>query len=217
MHRVEFARSFAMSRFETRHAEFEAFVKETARQMPPCYRDPQFPRTPDHPVICVSVDDAESYVEWLSAKTGAVYRLPSEAEWEYAVRGQADGAAASVYSFGNDAAQLCANANTRVEFCNDGYPNTAPVGSFPPNAFGLFDMHGNVWEFMADCVTTSYDGAPADGATVREGDCGKRIMRGGGWYNASTGHHRSANRGWLGVQMRDPMTGFRVVREIAGK
>ena len=127
------------------------------------------------PVINVSWDEAKDYVEWLSSETGATYRLPSEAEWEYAARA----GTANKYSWGNE---IGANrANCQNDHCGDQWKRTAPVGSFPPNGFGLYDMHGNVWEWVEDCWNGSYAGAPADGDAWRSGDCAKRVLRGGSW------------------------------------
>lgn len=214
LHKVTFARPFAIGKFEVTLAQFSAFAADTSRAMEPCFHDSGFPRDPRHPASCLTVDDAEAYAAWLSRRTGHTYRLPSEAEWEYAVRGPDKSSAATVYSFGDDRAGLCMGANTRLDGCDDGFAGTAPAGSFPPNAFGLHDLHGNVWEFTADCVTDSYAGAPSDGAISKVGDCSKRIIRGAGWYNSSSGHFRSANRGWLGIKMMDVMTGFRLVRTL---
>jgi formylglycine-generating enzyme required for sulfatase activity len=213
-HEVTFAKPFAIGKFEVTHGEFAAFVTDTARTMAPCFWDSGFPRGPDHPAACLAVGDAEEYLAWLSRRTGHRYRLPSEAEWEYAVRGGAALGDYRVYSFGDGKAGLCTAANTRVEGCDDGFAGTAPKGSFPANGFGLHDMHGNVWEYIADCVTETYVGAPANGAAWSAGDCTRRIIRGGGYWNQSAGHFRSANRGWLGLKMMDVMTGFRVVREV---
>jgi formylglycine-generating enzyme required for sulfatase activity len=96
---------------------------------------------------------------------------------------------------------------------DDGFPATAPVGSFSPNSFGLYDMHGNVWEMTEDCLTTNYDNAPDNGRASVGGDCTKMVIRGGGWSNRA-GHLRTANRGWIGRELRDVLTGFRVARSL---
>ena len=103
------------------------------------------------------------------------------------------------------------NGESGEKACDDGYSETSPVGSYGPSDFGLYDMHGNVWEMTEDCLTADYSGAPDDGSKVSQGDCTKMIIRGGGWVNRS-GHLRSANRGWIGRNLRDVLTGLRVVR-----
>lgn len=145
--------------------------------------------------------------------TGHHYRLPSEGEWEYAARAATAPGAYPRFYFGDDEKQICANGNTSVKSCEDGFANTAPAGSFPANAFGLHDTMGNVWEFTEECPTPNYEGAPSEGAIRQGGDCSKRIIRGAGWINWQIHHLRTANRGWLGPEMYDVMTGFRVVRD----
>ncbi|TDU28152.1 formylglycine-generating enzyme required for sulfatase activity [Panacagrimonas perspica] len=176
-----------------------------------------------HPVINVTWVDAQQYVAWLSRKTGQSYRLPTEAEWEYAARA----GTTSSFPWGESLAATCdyANAfdisghNERPNwfwsvFCVDGYAYTAPVGSFPPNPWGLYDMQGNVWEWTQDCWHSDYTGAPTDGsAWISGGECEKRVNRGGGWGN----HPRT-----LRVAKRDADSatgygdafGFRVVRDL---
>ena len=126
-------------------------------------------------MINVSWEDAQSYVTWLSRETGESYRLPSESEWEYAARA----GTATKYSWGNEIGVNRANCDG----CGSRWDNqrTAPVGSFAPNGFGLYDMHGNVWEWVEDCWNGSYAGAPSDGGAWRSGDCAKRVLRGGSW------------------------------------
>ena len=116
--------------------------------------------------------------------------------------------------FGEDPKAICVNANTSVKDCDDGFANTAPVGSFPANAFGLHDTIGNVWEFTEDCPTPNYEGAPTDGSVWNVGDYSKRVIRGAGWINFLTDHLRVSNRGWLAPKMSDVMTGLRVARTM---
>ena len=141
----------------------------------------------NQPVINVSWDDVRAFIFWISMKTGEVYRLPTEAEWEYAVRA----GSRTKYSWGNSIGRNRANCDGCGSLW-DGY-RTAPVGSFPANAWGLHDMHGNVWEWVQDCWNDSYEGAPTDGRAWRNGECGRRVLRGGSWYN-SAGLLRSADR-----------------------
>ena len=185
---------------------------------------------PDHegwgrgrrPVINVSWPEARSYAEWLSRETGEAYRLPSEAEWEYVARagtetarhwGETD-AAQCRYANGADATALQEYPDWVTASCSDGYSETAPVGSFPPNPFGLYDALGNVWEWTLDCWNERYSGAPADGSAWESGDCEDRVSRGGSWMNVA-GRVRSASRARNPAEdFRSEAGGFRVVRII---
>ena len=141
----------------------------------------------NQPVIRVSWDDAQTFIAWLNARTGRNYRLPSEAEWEYAARA----GSSTKYHFGNSESQLCLYANHadtstdydwRNKSCYDGVgKRTAAVGHYQPNAFGLYDMHGNVWEWVQDCYNDSYVSAPVDGRAWELDDCDWRVIRGGSW------------------------------------
>ena len=136
----------------------------------------------DRLVVNVSWDDAQSLISWLNRKKGANYRLPTEAKWEYAARA----GSTTKYSWGNDIGDNRANCGSD---CADSYPSTAttPVGSFPANAWGLHDMHGNVGEWVQDCWNESYEGAPTDGSAWESGDCDYRVVRGGSWGNSAGG------------------------------
>jgi len=145
----------------------------------------------DRPVINVTWYDAKQYVSWLSSKTGLPYRLLSESEWEYVAR-SGNG---TKYSYGNGESALCtygngadrsSNFGWKNASCDDGYgQRTAPVGRFSANGFGLYDVHGNVWEWVEDCGFNNYTGAPADGsAWTAGGKCSQRILRGGSWDDA---------------------------------
>ena len=148
------------------------------------YENPGFAVNGSYPAVCISYSDIDAYLQWLSAKTGRHYRLPSESEWEYAARAGTQ----TAYSFGDDVLQLCANANFSDASapmgqgyvgCSDGSPTTAsPVGTYKPNPWGLYDMHGNVTEPVADCVNPNYEGAPSDGSAWRTGDCSDHVKRG---------------------------------------
>ncbi len=173
------------------------------------------------PVINVSFNDiTQQYLPWLSRKTGFTYRLPTEAEWEFAARGGASAAASQAYSFGDDAELLCAYGNsadlstktTDADWaginCSDGFVTTAPVGSLKPNALGLFDMHGNVWEWTADCWQPQYSAKP-----MKPGeDCKSRVMRGGSWASDAKAL-RTAVRGWEKQDKSKNSIGFRVARQ----
>ena len=160
----------------------------------------------NRPVIGVSWDDAWSFIRWLNGRTGGNYRLPTEAEWEYAARA----GSTTLYSWGDDIGS--SRANCRNDDCGDSYEYTAPVGSFPANAWGLHDMHGNVWEWVQDCWNDSYDGAPSDGSAWESGDCGRRVIRGGSWSSNSR-LLRSATRSWLGRAYRNINIGFRLAQD----
>ena len=184
---------------------------------------PGFPQTGRDPVVCVSWDDAQAYVAWLSAKTGHVYRLPTEAEWEYAAR-----AGTTTARYGSDnPAEFCRYSNVGdLDYseqhpgdsevnraCRDGYAFTSPVGSFPPNQFGLYDMLGNVMDWTEDCWNANYSGAPTDGTAWHSGDCGRRVVRGGSW-DASLSVVRSASRRGIPTFIRNTTFGFRVARTL---
>ena len=161
----------------------------------------------ERPVIHVTWDDAQAYVGWLSDEMGTTYRLPSEAEWEYAARAGTE----TVYSWGEERSRGRANCDgCRCVHCGD---KTAPVGSFPPNPFGLHDMHGNVLEWVQDCWYDSYREAPVDGTARETGQCSARVARGGSW-----GHKpksvRAATRWGIHVTRDYSGLGFRVARTI---
>jgi formylglycine-generating enzyme required for sulfatase activity len=160
-------------------------------------------------VINVNWDDAQQYVAWLSRRTGKSYRLLSAAEWEYAARAGSDKA----YSWGDEIGKGNANCNG----CGSqwDFKQTAPVGSFAANAFGLHDMHGNVFEWTQDCNHLNYSGAPEDGsAWITGGDCAGRVVRGGSWY-LTPEYLRSAARGWFITNDRSLFLGFRVGRTLS--
>ncbi len=158
-------------------------------------------------MINVSWDDAESYVRWLSARTGHRYGLLSESEWEYVARAGTD----TRYSWGNEIGRNRSNCDG----CGSRWDNdeTAPVGSFSANGWGVHDMHGNVWEWVEDCWNDSYVGAPTDGSEWESGACGYRVLRGGSWYG-EPGDLRSANRSGFTTVLRDGSFGFRVIRRF---
>ncbi len=160
----------------------------------------------NRPVINVSWDDVQSYIDWLNEKTGGNFRLPTEAEWEYAARA----GTTTRFSWGNDIGSNQANCFNAD--CGDSWDTTAPVGSFPANAWGLHDMHGNVLEWVQDCWNDSYKGAPKDGSAWTSGDCGQRVLRGGSWsYTARA--LRSAARYWDDRSYRGDTIGFRLAQD----
>ena len=159
------------------------------------------------PVINVSWDDAQLYVKWLSWKTGKGYRLLSESEWEYVARA----GTRTRYWWGDEIGRNRANCDR----CGSRWNNkqTAPVGSFSANAFGLYDVHGNVWEWVEDCGNDSYDGAPEDGSAWVSEDCIQRVLRGGSWFNRPR-NLRSAFRFGNATGDRYGYAGFRVARTL---
>ena len=182
------------------------------------WRDPGYSVGDDHPVVCVSWNDAQAFVVWLTEQTGESYRLPSEAEWEYAVRA----GSTKKYHFGNSKSQLCRYANHadsstdysgRNKSCSDGVgKRTAVVGHYQPNTFGLYDMHGNAWELVQDCWNENYRGAPSNGRAWTSGDCSRHVLRGGSWGHAPE-HLRSAARGRSTRSFRDDAVGFRLAQD----
>lgn len=205
-HKVVIARPFAVGRFEVTFDEWDACVAadgcKGANAEPGVAADAGWGRG-RRPVINVSWRDAHDYAAWLSAKTGKRYRLLSEAEWEYVARA----GARSPFAEGDQLAPGAAN------FKGGGANATVPVGSYASNRFGVNDMAGNVWEWVEDCFTTSYDTAPGDGAANTAGDCGRRMLRGGAW-NTPERFLRSAARGRNKVDFRDNDFGFRVARDL---
>ncbi len=220
VHRVRIGRAFAVGVNEVTFAEWDACVSGGG-----CggYRpnDEGWGRG-NRPVMNVSWRDAQGYVDWLSEETGEAYRLPSESEWEYAVRG---GTEMARY-WGKSASKQCRYANgadreakkrysvwTWAVSCNDGQVHTSQVGGYKKNKYGLHDVLGNVWEWVEDCWNGSYRGAPADGSAWESGNCGWRVLRGGSWLSGPGGL-RSANRdrGDTGDRISD--VGFRVVRTL---
>ena len=169
------------------------------------WRNPGYPVQDEQPVVCVSWNDAEAFIKWLNNKTGGNYRLPTEAEWEYAARAGSK----TKYSWGNDIGSNRANCDN--DDCGDRWEYTAPVGSFLANAWGLHDMHGNVWEWVQDCWNDSYEGAPTDGSSWTSGDCSQRVIRGGSWYYNAR-NLRSASRRY-GRPNRSIDVGFRLAQD----
>ena len=184
------------------------------------WREPGYPQGEDFPVVCVTRNDALAYIDWLNAQAGGGYRLPSEAEWEYAARA---GSAAERW-WGDAADAACGFANVldaagrigafAAHDCNDQFAHAAPVGSFRPNAFGLFDMLGNVWEWTADCWHADYRGAPDHARPwLQRGDCEQGLLRGGGW-ESSPDFVRSARRLARVPGLARHGSGFRVAKTI---
>jgi formylglycine-generating enzyme required for sulfatase activity len=200
-HFVTIARPFAVGKYEVSFAEWDACVAGGG-----CggYRPPDrgWGRG-RQPVIHMSWRDAKAYVAWLGETTGKAYRLLSEAEWEYAARA----GSTTRYWWGDDVGWD--NANCRGCASPWDGKQTAPVGSFRPNGFGLYDVAGNVWEWVEDCWSDSYEGVPGNGSAWTMRTCVRRVHRGGSWVNVPGGV-RSALRGWSYPDRRDDAIGFRV-------
>ena len=215
-HRVTIGQAFAIGKYEVTFAEFDACVDAGGCDHGPKHwrgsqillrsRIWRFLERTDLPVIDVSWDDAQQYVRWLSRMTGADYRLPSAAEWEYAARAGTTTARYWGENIGENRAN-CDGCGSRWD-----KQRTAPVGSFEPNAFGLYDVLGNVWEWTQDCWHGSYKGAPSDGsAWTAGGDCSRRVLRGGSWILFPR-DVRSANRHRKTTDFRFNNIGFRVAK-----
>jgi len=215
-HWVGMERPIAMGRHPVLVEEWEQFVRATDWR--PSgevdWRAPGFAQTGRHPVVGVNWFDAIRYLRWLSEMTGQRYRLPSEAEWEYACRA----GTRSAFNCGDTISPE--QANYDGNFTYNGGPRgayrrgTTPAAMFAPNPWGLYDMHGNVWEWVQDVVHDNYEGAPLDGSAWETGgDQARRILRGGSWlYNPR--YLRSALRNGFSAVLSNDIVGFRVVREL---
>lgn len=233
-HDVVIGQEFALGEFDVTRAEFAMFLKLSGyRLRGECeqnlnalsrssWQNPGFSQTENDPVVCVSWADAHAYAGWLSGKAHRHYRLPSEAEWEFAAR---SGTAGARY-WGNDSAQVCRYANVsdrtlgqkyhdRGDYfdCSDGYAFTSPVGAFPKNSFGLYDMLGNVNQLVEDCWHWSFDGAPANGLAWTSGDCLTRVMRGPA-FNERPVFVRASLRQFVLPDAKSAFAGFRVAADI---
>jgi formylglycine-generating enzyme required for sulfatase activity len=214
-HIVVIAQPFAAGKFEVTFAEWDACVADRGCAYRP--GDEGWGRG-KRPVINVSWNDVREYTSWLSSKTGKEYRLLSEAEWEYAARGVTKASEPSTpFSTGATISYRQANYDANFTYGpgqQGAYrQKTTDVGSFPRNAFGLHDMHGNVWEWVQDCYKPSYEGAPSDGSPVILSHCDLHILRGGSW-NYYPQLLRSAYRYATPPDVRLNNFGFRVARPL---
>lgn len=202
-HKVTIASNFPVSKFEATFDEWKACVDARACEN---ISDLHWGRG-NRPVINVSWDDAQQYAKWLAGRTGRPYRLLSEAEWEYAARA----GSTTAYPWGDNIGE----GNANCDGCGSEWDDkqTAPVGSFKANAFGLHDMHGNVFEWVQDCGTANYDGAPTDGS-ARTGPCTSRVLRGGSWSYGPR-DLRSANRRPSPANGQSSSRGFRLGRTFS--
>jgi formylglycine-generating enzyme required for sulfatase activity len=203
-HRVTIPRAFAVGKFPTTFAEWDACVAHgdcSSR-----ISDSGFGRG-EQPAINVSWDDAQVYVAWLRRMTGKPYRLLSEAEWEYVARA----GTTTAYYWGDDVGVDNANCNGCRGQSHELRPT--PVGSFPPNPFGVYDMAGNVFQWTQDCWNEDHSNAPADGSARLTGDCDGHVVRGGPW-NFKPNALRTARRDAVAHEVRSANIGFRVARTI---
>ena len=205
-HRVRIDYRFAVGVYEVTFAEWDACAN--AGGCGGYVPDDSGWGRGNRPVINVSWDDAQSYVRWLSRRTDKTYRLLSEAEWEYVARA----GTTTRYHWGDEIGHNRANCDGCGSRWDD--EKTAPAGSFWANAWGLHDVHGNVWEWVEDCWNNSYTGAPADGSAWEGGDCAKRVLRGGSWYYVDPGILRAAYRfrSYTGGRLHN--VGFRIARTL---
>ncbi|THB69226.1 MAG: PEGA domain-containing protein [Gammaproteobacteria bacterium] len=203
VHKVTIKDPFAIGRYEVTFDEYDYFARQTGRELP----DDNGWGRQNRPVINVSWEDAQEYVKWLSAQTGKKYRLPTESEWEFVARAGTE----TLYSWGDESGVRNANCKN----CGSEWDNskTSPVGSFAPNEYGLYDVHGNVWEWTQDCVTRNYNNSPKDESADLSGDCKSRILRGGSWMSKAR-LVNSSNRGKSNIEDRTLQYGFRVVRDF---
>jgi formylglycine-generating enzyme required for sulfatase activity len=210
-HSVTMAKPFAVGRFAVAFDEWDACVADGGcdGDMPP---DAGWGHG-RQPVINILWVRAKAYVAWLSRKTGKPYRLLSEAEREYVTRAGTTtpfwwGASISASQANYDGTKTYGGGST-----GEYRQKTLPIDKFQPNAFGLFQVHGNIYEWVEDCWNDSYAGAPSDGSAWTFGDCSRRVVRGGSWVSAA-GYLRSAKRYWSSPSIRSSIGGFRVARTL---
>jgi formylglycine-generating enzyme required for sulfatase activity len=226
---VTIIKPFAVGRFAVTRDEFAAFVEATGHRIEDgCFitiddivkherdrswRNPGFAQDGRHPVVCVSWQDAKAYVSWLARITGKRYRLLTETEREYVMRAGTE----TQFWWGTTISSAQANYNGTVRY--GGVPGgefrkgTVPVDSFAANPFGLYNVHGNVWEWTEDCWNSDNVGNPGNGAARNKGDCSLRVLRGGSWGNYPQ-TLRSARRGRERDVNRMNTSGFRVARTM---
>jgi formylglycine-generating enzyme required for sulfatase activity len=228
-HRAKIDHPFALGKLKVTREQFDAFVRETNYSIgDSCYtiesgqveeragrsfRNPGFVQETNHPAVCVNWDDAKAYVAWLARKTGKNYRLPSESEWEYAAR------AGTTTPFWWGTTITTEQANYDGSTIYDGgskgenREKTVAADDFKPNAWGLYQVHGNAFEWVEDCWNENYTNAPTDGSAIVAGNCARRVRRAGAWnYPAST--LRSAYRDSRPASTRGSNLSLRVARTV---
>lgn len=242
-HTVSFAKPFGLGRTEVTVAQYAVFAAETSQPgsddcmgydrakdnwglLKGSWRDPGFEQSDNDPVVCISFHDATAYAAWLARKTGKRYRLASEAEWEYAARA---GTATARY-WDDSPRTLCEHANVMnsATFADLGSPASwqgklictardswsMPVASFAANPFGLYDMVGSVWEWIADCAHDDYVGAPTDGSAWESSNCGRYMVRGGAFHSEFWLARSATRSAGLDPAGRPVASGIRVARDL---
>lgn len=207
-HRVTIAYRFALGATPVTRREYALFAREAGEKVAGIgWESTGLRQTDDDPVVRVSWDEAIAYAAWLSRRTGRQYRLPSEAEWEYAGRS----GTTTAYWWGDDAGV----DRTVCDDCGSAWDGkgTAPVRQFPPNPFGLYDMLGQIFEWTQDCWNDHYRGAPGDGSPWMTGDCAVHPSRGGSW-NLDARIARASQRARDDHDYQGNMVGFRVARDL---
>jgi formylglycine-generating enzyme required for sulfatase activity len=227
--KVAIAKPFAVGAFPVTRAEFAAFVAATGHkpdggcyiwtgttweeQADRSWQRVNFAQDQRHPVLCVSLSDAKAYASWLSSRTGKAYRLLSEAEREYVTRA----GTGTPFWWGSSISTDQANYDGRTANApgakGEWRQSTVPVVTFRPNPWGLYGVHGNVWDWTDDCWNEANAGNPGDGTARHTGDCTWRVVRGGAW-NYPPGDLRSAHRYWNLPDNRSTVQGLRVARAI---
>jgi formylglycine-generating enzyme len=244
---ITLARPFAIATTETTRAQWARFVADTKRPIPTeCadynaeedgwggtkgklvnWQKPGFAQTDEHPAVCISYQDAADYAAWMAKKTGLGYRLPSEAEWEYAARG----GTATARPWGDSVTPICAKANIMTSgtyaainqaeswtdelLCSSKNSWTVPVASYDANPWGVYDMLGNVWEWVSDCAAPDHSTLPTDGKPqTTGGDCNARLTKGGA-FHSRVWLARPATRGSGQSGTNRPVaSGIRIVRDL---
>ena len=203
-HKVTITRPFALGIYEVTFDEWQAcFIEGGCAHVPDDHNWGKGRR----PVMNITWFETQKYLEWLSKKTGHKYRLPTEAEWEFAARA----GTTTEFWWGNQVGENLANCrDCKSQWSKKG---SAPVGSFKPNPFGLYDIHGNEWEWLQDCWNPSHIGAPTDGSARLNGNCQLRVIRSGSWYYFSK-NMRSAWRFKNDARVKSYGIGMRVVRDL---
>jgi formylglycine-generating enzyme required for sulfatase activity len=241
-HDVVIEKPFALGRLLVTVEQFAAFVADThhdagskcwgydggktEERQGRTWRTPGYTQDGSHPAVCLNLYDATTYVDWLVRKTGKDYRLPTEAESEYAAGGRTVPGTYPRFWFGDSDRDLCRHGNVAdqrlkeqmpkvasIAPCNDGYAFTSPAGRFDASEFGVHDVFGNVWQWTSDCYHPDYNGAPTDGRAWTSADCSKRVLRGSSWLSDPS-YHRVASRGWFTPDVRDNDSGIRVARSL---
>ena len=243
-HHVTIGRAFAMSRTAITRGEYAGFVTATHRPDPPScgvfnakldnwapqpgysWRNTGFPQTDDDPAACISWQDAHDYAAWLAQRTGKPYRLPSEEEWEYAARG----GTSTIRYWGDGRQDICARVNIMTAktvqklgspkswqdklVCASSHAFTQKVGSYAANPFGLYDMLGNVFQWVSDCYHPNEFGAPADGSSWDEENCTMRLPKGGAFHSLTWLARPAFHGGPVPPQVHTVAAGIRVVRNL---